>query len=293
MSQIDRPVLRLLRALACFGLLALGLVVAIDLLLPGATTYVRSSTAYLLAAVGAIWLDVRLTPGARWSEAPLAPRRAWLELPAGLLAGGGLVALMAAVFAAASWYRVEGVSPWPGLGPVLSAFALVGLNVAFQEAFDRGLLFPRLEAAFGLWPAVVLDLLLFSAVHLSNASTAWWQALVLGVGAGSLYLAAFVLTRRLWLPIGLHLGWNYALAIGFGFPLSGHEPRADAWIRASVDGPTAMTGGAFGPEAGLVGFLAQVAAAAGLVWLARRRARQLDARAGEVPGAGGPDVAAS
>jgi hypothetical protein len=54
----------------------------------------------------------------------------------------------------------------------------------------------------------------------------------------------------LWLPIGLHLGWNFFEGNIFGFPVSGLDTFR--LIRHSINGPTWLTGGPFGPEAGLI-----------------------------------------
>ena len=59
----------------------------------------------------------------------------------------------------------------------------------------------------------------------------------------------YLTTKQLWLPIGLH-GWNFFGGVGFGFPVSGLD--IFQLTRINVSGPELWTGGAFGPEAGLV-----------------------------------------
>ena len=74
---------------------------------------------------------------------------------------------------------------------------------------------------------------------------------VLGLIAGGLFFAyAYLRTRRLWLPIGIHIGWNFFEGVVFGFEVSGTQPFH--LIRQTVSGPEVITGGAFGPEAGLI-----------------------------------------
>jgi hypothetical protein len=63
--------------------------------------------------------------------------------------------------------------------------------------------------------------------------------------------AAFVVSRSLWLPIGIHLGWNAATVAIFGTNGSGAGTR-DALLQAQTHGPVWLTGGPFGPEAGLI-----------------------------------------
>ena len=60
----------------------------------------------------------------------------------------------------------------------------------------------------------------------------------------------YLSTKQLWLPIGLHIGWNFFEGVGFGFPVSGLDIYH--LTRITVSGPELWTGGAFGPEAGLI-----------------------------------------
>ena len=108
---------------------------------------------------------------------------------------------------------------------------------------------PRLGQALGTPIAVALSSLLFGAVHAFNPN-----ATVLGIAnivvVGVLLACAYLVTRSLWLPVGLHIGWNLVEIQVLGFPGSGHtEPSL---LRSITSGPDLMTGGAFGPEGGLV-----------------------------------------
>jgi membrane protease YdiL (CAAX protease family) len=95
----------------------------------------------------------------------------------------------------------------------------------------------------------------------------------IGLVAAGLFLAyAYVITRQLWLPIGLHIGWNFFEGNVFGFPVSGLETFKLITLR--VHGPELWTGGAFGPEAGLIVFpalLLGLGLMAGYVYTLRER----------------------
>jgi len=128
---------------------------------------------------------------------------------------------------------------------------LVFVIVAWQEELlSRGYWLQNIEQGLNLFWGVLLSSLLFALLHLGNPNVSW--VAVLGLLAGGVFLAfGYVRTRLLWLPIGLHIGWNFFEGTVFGFPVSGLSfiPRL---INQQVKGPELITGGAFGPEAGLV-----------------------------------------
>jgi hypothetical protein len=96
---------------------------------------------------------------------------------------------------------------------------------------------------------VVLSSAIFGGLHLTNPNATL-------AGAGGVLLAgvflafAYLRSGQLWLPIGLHTGWNLFEGLVFGFPVSGLESYH--LVRIVVAGPERWTGGRFGPEAGLV-----------------------------------------
>jgi membrane protease YdiL (CAAX protease family) len=83
---------------------------------------------------------------------------------------------------------------------------------------------------------------------------------------------AYLRTRQLWLPIGLHIGWNFFEGTIFGFPVSG--TTSYQLIHQSVSGPEIITGGAFGPEAGLILLPALLLGTAMVIILTRNRRDQ-------------------
>lgn len=157
-------------------------------------------------------------------------------------------------------------------GAALLAFVCVGF---YEEMVSRGyhllntaeglegLLGPRAALTAGC----VLSSAVFGVLHYGNPNATLLSSVCL-VGAGLLFGLAYVVTGELALPIGLHISWNFAQGNVFGFPVSGTDAGASLLVTRPAPGsPDWWTGGAFGPEAGVSGLLALLAAAlAILVW---------------------------
>ena len=131
-----------------------------------------------------------------------------------------------------------------------------------EELVYRGYILTNAAEGLNGWrgltsmPAIVLaavfSSLLFGLSHLPNPNAS--AAGILGIGIGGLVIAAaYVLTGELTIPIGVHVAWNVSLGAVFGFPTSGLNYGVHLFeLRAT--GPSFVTGGAFGPEAGILLF---------------------------------------
>lgn len=93
--------------------------------------------------------------------------------------------------------------------------------------------------------------LLFGGLHLINPNATLWGALSIAIQGGLMLGACYAATRSLWLPIGLHFGWNFAQAGIFGAAVSGSSTSGGGIFDSVLNGSTAVTGGDFGPEASL------------------------------------------
>jgi membrane protease YdiL (CAAX protease family) len=125
-------------------------------------------------------------------------------------------------------------------------FILVGFN---EELLFRGYQLQTITSGLNIFWGLAISSAIFGGLHLSNPNATWVSAV--GIFFAGLFLAyGFVRTGQLWLSIGLHLGWNFFEGIVFGFPVSGLATYP--LIHITVTGPEAWTGGAFGPEAGLI-----------------------------------------
>ena len=133
----------------------------------------------------------------------------------------------------------------------MATMLVIYVIVAWQEELlIRGYWLQNISIGLNLIWGVLLSSLFFALTHFGNPNISTMA--VLGLIAGGIFLAyGYIRTNRLWLPIGLHIGWNFFEGTIFGFQVSGLSelPRL---IIQTVEGPEIITGGDFGPEAGLI-----------------------------------------
>ncbi len=128
----------------------------------------------------------------------------------------------------------------------LLLFTLVGIS---EELLSRGYQLQNITEGLNLTWGVLISSSVFAVLHLANPNSSLFSSL--GIFAAGVFLAyGWIRTRKLWLPIGLHLGWNLFEGTIFGFPVSGL--RIESLIKQTSSGPMLITGGGFGPEAGLI-----------------------------------------
>ncbi len=128
----------------------------------------------------------------------------------------------------------------------LAAFILIGFS---EEILSRGYQLQNLIDGLNLPLALFLSSAVFAVLHLGNPHTS--SISTLGLLASGFFLAyGWLRTGQLWLSIGLHIGWNFFEGTVFGFAVSGTE--SFGLIKHTVAGPDLITGGPFGPEAGLI-----------------------------------------
>ncbi|GGK75406.1 CPBP family intramembrane glutamic endopeptidase [Mangrovihabitans endophyticus] len=164
-------------------------------------------------------------------------------------------------------YHVGGIGSVPGAVGILGLMAAAATT---EELLFRGVLFRVVEQRAGTAIALVLTGVLFGLMHLANPDASLWGALCIAVEAGFMLAACYVATRSLWVPIGLHFGWNFAAGGIFSVVVSG-SGRSTGLLEAGMSGPAPITGGDFGPEGSLVTVAAGVLLTWAFLWLAHRR----------------------
>lgn len=201
----------------------------------------------------------------RWIER--APDRelelagAGRELALGLLGGAALFSVMTGIVALLGGFEIMGLR---GAGAIWSMLGLAVFSGVFEEILFRGIVFRQLEAWLGSWIALALSSALFGALHIMNPGATWFSSVAIAVEAGILLGAAYMLTRRLWLAIGIHAAWNFTQGWVFSVPVSGGEAPLGLLITRRL-GPDWLTGGDFGLEASVVAMI--VATLAGMILL--------------------------
>jgi len=190
----------------------------------------------------------------------------WIDLGFGLLLGALLMTLIFLVELAAGWVTVTGafVTRNPGTPFVVAILLPLITFVAtgfYEELFSRGYQLRNIAEglnmeAIGPRPAILCATLLSSAVfavlHVFNPNANLISTLNIFFNGGVLLSLGYLLTGQLAIPIGIHITWNFFQGNVFGFRVSGADIRSASFLDIQQSGPDVWTGGAFGPEAGLV-----------------------------------------
>lgn len=132
---------------------------------------------------------------------------------------------------------------------VLKFAAIVKEELIMRSLLLTGLLMLLRQRAAA---ALILSALAFGLIHLNNPGATVLSIFGNAMG-GLIYGLAFIASRRIWLPLGLHFSWNFVQGPLLGFPVSGMHAAGLQQINDL--GPAWITGGAYGPEGGLVGIV--------------------------------------
>jgi membrane protease YdiL (CAAX protease family) len=205
----------------------------------------------LLAAVFANWLALRIYENRHLVEIGLwLNRRSSENLLLGLAGGAASAAL---VLAPALLVGAAHLTPTPEDQPTVGTIIFVSILLAAgsigEELFFRGYGFQELLAAIGPWATVIPVVVIFGLLHGSNPGATWFSA-ANTAGFGILFGYAYLRSRDLWLPMGLHFGWNFTLPL-FGVNVSGLRMKVTGYEMSWTAG-SLWSGGVYGPEASVL-----------------------------------------
>ncbi|MGA9773336.1 MAG: CPBP family intramembrane glutamic endopeptidase [Blastocatellia bacterium] len=216
--------------------------------------YSVGQIANLAAALAASALCARLFERRSLASVGYKLHRGWLrDFALGSLIGAASLALAVGIEAAAGAVRfdVSTRGGWFLVWAFLFLFFFFLVAAAVEELLFRGFPFQALLHNNGWFVAIAVTSILFGLAHIDNANASLFSVIntiLAGVWLGIAYL----MTRSLWLVTALHYSWNLAMIFIFGLPVSGLKSFSQfAWLRGQAGAPVWLTGGDYGPEAGV------------------------------------------
>jgi membrane protease YdiL (CAAX protease family) len=180
--------------------------------------------------------------------------RALLDIVVGFALSGFMVGIIFSVLLQFKFLVIKEIS-WStnGISPVLEIFLwFVGIGAAVgwsEELGFRGYILQNLGEGIGIVWAVAMSCILYGLIHMSNPNSTLLSGVLIAV-IGYLRIFGWLRTGQLWLSMGMHAGWNFFQGPIFGFGVSGFGSQS--LIKHTLSGPQWITGGPFGPEAGVV-----------------------------------------
>lgn len=183
----------------------------------------------------------------------------WLkQLCVGGLIGSVLMLIPALILGIFGWVRWQ----WnpEGLSVLSSSLLLFAGVAAAEELLFRGFVFQRLIAGLGHWSAQLIIAAYFLLTHVNNPGMTGSIKLMAGINiflASILFGLAFIQTKSLAMPLGLHFMANFVQGGVLGFGVSGTE-QSGLLIPVFGKAPVWLTGGQFGLEASLFGLICVV-----------------------------------
>ena len=257
----------LLGLIASLGFGILNEIPYADLLLLGAL-------ATCLAVTASVYLARRFFDHRSFTSLGLlVNRQALIDILFGVGLSGLMMGSIFLAFWAMDWLQIESfawqVENWGSMAVSVLVVAILFTLVSWQEELlNRGYWLQNLSAGLSQSLGVLISSALFALAHFFNPNLDWQG--ILGLFLAGLFLAyGYLRSRQLWLPIGLHFGWNLFEGTFFGFPVSGQYQYQ--LIRQTTTGPDLITGGAFGPEAGLILLPVLILGTVGIYWFTQNR----------------------
>jgi membrane protease YdiL (CAAX protease family) len=264
---VDFPLVAMIIAIALF-IAASAAATLLGKLLPSmaanAAAAVKGAIAIALMLAVYKLVIVRLGERPR-DDLPIAAAPRGLAL--GVLTGFLLFCALVGIAALFDVYNIVGPGDTREL--VKDLIGMTILAAFMEELLFRGILFRWIEAFAGSWAALVVTSALFGLAHIFNANATWMSSLAIMVEAGALLGGAYMLSRNLWVPMGLHAAWNFTQGFLFDVPVSGNDMHG--LVQAKLSGPVLLSGGPFGLEASMIGVVLSIPLGAFLILQAVRR----------------------
>jgi uncharacterized protein len=174
----------------------------------------------------------------------------WIrDLLLGFSIGACWLAISVTIVWLAGFVQIQPAAAMSGSFLAWSAAAL-GFNTVTQEVLARSYILQTIRSQTNATTSVIVTAVLFMAYHAGAYHGSWLPPINVFL-AGILFGMAYQLTGNLWLPIGIHFIWNFLIGPVLGLTLSGNSQAYSRWQLLTVQGPSWVTGGAFGLEGGI------------------------------------------
>jgi hypothetical protein len=223
--------------------------------LTGTLGYILQSLVFFTTALVVGWGCGRLFEDLPLRALGWTRHRGWLrDLLWGTLLGVAslfVAVLIATVFRGYKFSVAPTISSVAFVKTFFGAAVIFILAAAAEEMLFRGYPLQTMMRALPFLAAVVPSSVIFAYVHLENPNVSWGFTFLNTTLAGFWLAVAYLRTRSLWFPLGLHWAWNWAMAALLGLPVSGITSLGRAPLFPTTDtGPAWLTGGAYGIEGG-------------------------------------------
>jgi membrane protease YdiL (CAAX protease family) len=166
-------------------------------------------------------------------------------------------------------YAVTGINSASFFAPAFAASLTAGF---VAEIILTGIIFRIVEEISGTWIALIIMMLLFAIIHLSNKEATFLSVTATVLQAGFLLPATYIFTRSLWAPVFLHFAWDFTEPGIYGGINPGNS-IAQSLFTAKITGADLITGGHAGPQNSIQACLICLVAGSVLLWGAKQKKR--------------------
>ena len=199
----------------------------------------------------------------------------WLKkYSLGFLIGLAMMSIIVLILFPFGYITVEknpiqpvGVSAIASILVILFGWIIQG---ATEEIVTRGWLLNVLSTKYNIGVGLLISSTLFGLMHLTNPNVNY-IAVINIILVGLFYGLYVIKTNDLWAVCGMHSAWNFAQGNIFGFKVSGLDVSVGSLIDLNLVGSDFVTGGIFGPEAGITATFILLASIGILLFIDKKR----------------------
>ena len=199
----------------------------------------------------------------------------WLKkYSLGFLIGLAMMSIIVLILLPFGYITIEknpiqpvGVSAIASVLVILFGWIIQG---ATEEIVTRGWLLNVLSTKYNIGVGLLISSTLFGLMHLTNPNVNY-IAVINIILVGLFYGLYVIKTNDLWAVCGMHSAWNFAQGNIFGFKVSGLDVSVGSLIDLNLVGSDFVTGGIFGPEAGITATFILLASIGILLFIDKKR----------------------